>query len=247
MELVRIPTPSGTMKAVLAAPREEGRRPIVILIHEIFGLNGDIREKAQRFADNGYLALAPDLYSTRGRAPLCVLRTMRGLKGGHGAVFEDLAACRSWVGARAEADPERVGVIGFCMGGGIALLMAATSGIQAAGVFYGEVPRQAAALAESCPVVGGFGARDRFFGKNGRRLGGQLKELGIEHDVETYPDAGHSYLSDHTGFFARLNAVGPMHVGFNPTAAEDSWRRVDAFFERHLRTDEIPAQDQPAP
>jgi carboxymethylenebutenolidase len=225
------------MKALLASPREEGRRPAVIVLHEAFGLNTDMRGKTQRFADHGYVALAPDLYSTRGAMPFCMVRVMRGIQGGRGPVMDDLEACRQWLTERPEVDASRIGVIGFCMGGGIALLFAVRAPVGVAGVFYGGVPDKSSDLEGVCPVVGGYGARDRVFGKNGGKLERHLRELGVPSDIVTYPKAGHSFLSDHKGFIAKLNAWGPTKVGFNPAAAEDSWRRIDAFFAEHLRDD----------
>ncbi len=222
------------MRALLASPREEGRRPGVILIHEAFGLNTDMREKAQRFADMGYVALAPDLYSTRGRMPFCMVKVMSGIKGGKGPVMADLEACRAWLCERPEVDPANLGVIGFCMGGGIALLFAVQAPVGAAGVFYGSVPSDASELEGACPVVAGFGGRDRVFGKNGRKLERHLQALGVAHDVVTYPAAGHSYMSDHSGLLARINSWGPMRVGYDPEAAEDSWERISRFFGEHF-------------
>jgi len=240
MERVRIPVADGKrMKGSLAAPRELGPRPAIIVIHEAFGLNTDIGLKAQRFADKGYVALAPDLYSTRGRMPFCIMRTMRSLGNEQGGVLDDLEACREWLAARPEVDPARIGVIGFCMGGGFALLFAAKSEIGAAAAFYGSVPKEAEALEGICPVVAGFGARDRVFGQAGARLERHLEQLNVPHDVKTYPEAGHSFMSEYRPtIFSRLNAIGPLKVGFNPEAAEDSWQRVDAFFAEHLGADE---------
>ncbi len=234
MEMARIPAVSGTLKAALASPREEGKRPAVILIHEIFGLNDDMREKAQRFADMGYVALAPDLYSTRGPMPLCVVRMVRGLGAGEGPVFADLEACRAWLAARPEVDASRIGVAGFCIGGGMALLYAVRAPVGAAAVFYGDVPKRRPDLDGVCPVLGGFGGRDKVFGKHGTRLARHLQGLQVSNDVVTYPEAGHSYMSDHCGPMAKLSSWGPMHVGFNPEAADDSWRRIEAFFGEHL-------------
>lgn len=246
MELARIPAPSGRLKAFLASPREAGSRPAVIIIHEIFGLNDDMRAKAQRLADMGYVALAVDLYSTRGPRPLCVFRTLRGLRGGEGPVFADLEACRAWLAERPEVDASRIGVIGFCMGGGMALLFAVRAPLGAAAVFYGEVPKDAHELEGVCPVVAGYGGRDRLFGRNGRRLARHLQLLGVPNDVVTYPSAGHSYMSDHRGVLAKLGAWGPMRVGFSPAAAEDSWRRVAAFFAEHLAAEPGPQDENPA-
>lgn len=213
----------------------------MILIHEVMGLNGDMQQKAQRFANLGYVALAPDLFSTRGPMPLCIVRTMRGLQGGDGPVFADLEACREWLAARPEVDASRMGVVGFCMGGGIALLFAVKSDVGAAAVFYGSVPKEQDDLDGVCPMLGGYGGRDRVFGKNGRLLAHHLQGLQVANDVVTYPRAGHSYMSDHRGLMAKLSAWGPTRVRFDPEAAEDSWLRMERFFAEHLGSDEPPA------
>ena len=225
------------MKALLASPRAEGRRPAVIILHEAFGLNTDIRAKAQRFADHGYVVLAPDLYSTRGAMPFCMVRVMRGIQGGRGPVLDDLESCRAWLAERPEVDSSRIGVIGFCMGGGIALLFAVRAPLGVAGVFYGGVPGSASEIDGVCPVVGGYGGKDRVFGKNGKKLERHLRELDVPHDIVTYAGAGHSFMSNHNGIIAKLNAWGPTKVGFNPGAAADSWERIDAFFREHLKVE----------
>lgn len=236
MELSRIDVPSGRMTAALAAPRDEGRRPALIVIHEIAGLNHHVRTKAQRLADMGYVALAPDLYSTRGPRPICVVRTMFGLQGGKGPVFKDLDVLRTWLSRRPEVDSSRIGVVGFCLGGGIALLFAARAELGAAAVFYGSVPKNADAIEDVCPVLGSFGGRDKVFGKGGQRLESHLTALQKPHDVKTYPDAGHSFMTDRGqgGLLNKLNAWGPMKVGYNAEAAEDSWQRIETFFAEHL-------------
>ncbi|HSV07318.1 MAG TPA: dienelactone hydrolase family protein, partial [Candidatus Binatus sp.] len=128
------------MRAAFALPAPGGKRPAMIVIHEIFGLNDDIRRITGRFADLGYVALAPDLFDTGGMRALCILRTFLALRRGDGPAFADLEAARSWLAARPEVDPTRTGVVGFCMGGGFALLYAVKAPLGAAGVFYGQVP-----------------------------------------------------------------------------------------------------------
>jgi carboxymethylenebutenolidase len=120
------------------------------------------------------------------------------------------------------------------MGGGFALLYAVRAPLGVAATFYGDVPTTADELRGVCPVIGSYGERDRFFAPQGRRLEGHLKQLGVPHDVRIYPDAGHSFMSRHTGLLARLSAHGPMAVGFNAEAEGDSWARMEAFFRTHL-------------
>jgi len=222
------------MRAALAVPPAAGPRPAVIVIHEIFGLNDDIRRITGRFANLGYVALAPDLYDTGGARSLCVARTMLALRRREGPAFADLEAARAWLATRPEVDATRTGVVGFCMGGGFALLYAVRAPLGVAGVFYGEVPKTAEELRGVCPVLAGYGGRDRLFAGQGRRLETLLGELGVPHDVRIHPDAGHSYMSRHTGLLATLAAYGPMAVGFDPEAEADSWARIERFFRTHL-------------
>jgi carboxymethylenebutenolidase len=222
------------MRAALALPAAGDRRPAVIVVHEIFGLNEDIRRMTGRFADLGWVALAPDLYDAGGLRALCVARTMLALRRREGPAFADLDAARTWLGTLPEVDATRTGVVGFCMGGGFALLYAVRAPLGAAGVFYGDVPGTADELRGVCPVVAGYGGRDRFFAGQGRRLESHLAALGAPHDVRIYPDAGHSYMSRHSGLLATIAAWGPMAVGFDADAEADSWRRIEAFFRTHL-------------
>ncbi len=234
---VTFPSASGhLMRAALALPSRSEPRPAVIVIHEIFGLNDDIRRIAGRFADLGYVALAVDLYDMPGPRMLCVLRTLTGmLRGDNDRVLDDLEAARRWLVTRPDVDATCTGVVGFCMGGGFALLYATRTPLKVAGAFYGDVPKTAGELRGICPVLGGFGGRDRIFAPQGARLADLLGELGVAHDVKVYPDAGHSYMSHHpTGVMTTLGAWGPMAAGFDPEAEADSWRRIEAFFGKHL-------------
>jgi len=232
---VTFPSSTGRpMRACLALPAATGPRPGVIVIHEIFGLNDDIRRIAGRFADLGYVALAPALFDNGSPPVLCVARTLLSLQRGEGPAFADLDATRAWLSARPEVDASRIGAVGFCMGGGFALLYAVRAPLGATAVFYGDVPKTADGLRGVCPVLGGYGGRDRLFAKQGARLEALLSELGVPHDVRIYPDAGHSYMSPHTGVMATIGAWSPMAAGYDPAAAADSWARIESFFKQHL-------------
>ena len=188
---VSFPAANGRpMRAALALPSGNGPRPGVIVIHEIFGLNDDIRRIAGRVADLGYAALAPDLFDTGSARPLCVLRTFLALQRREGPAFDDLEAARTWLEARPEVDGARTGVVGFCLGGGFALLYAVRAPVRAAGVFYGEVPKTADALRGVCPVLGGYGGRDRIFAPQGSRLEGLLGELACRTTSGSIPRPG---------------------------------------------------------
>lgn len=211
-------------------PAVAGRRPAVLVLHEIFGLNDDIRRIARRFADNGFLAAAPD-FLAGGWYLGCIVRAARDLRAGHGPTVEVLEAVLTDLARR--DDVGRVGAAGFCMGGGYALLLGTRKRVDSAGVFYGDI-RTPDELADVCPLTGGYGGRDRIFGPLGRTLIERLDALGRAHDVRIYENAGHSYMNDAGHPWLAALARPLMAVAYDREAAEDSWRRMLAFFAREL-------------
>jgi carboxymethylenebutenolidase len=235
---IDVPTPDGaSLRAELLLPDGEGPYAGVVVLHESFGLNDDIRRIAARFAQAGYAALAPDLYS-HGKRIVCLSRVMVDmLSGAVAREIADIHAAREALAARPEVDAERIAVAGFCQGGGFALVAGAQPGFSAAAVNYGVVPSQRSELDGLCPVVASYGAKDRVVGrKMAERLERHLSALGVPHDVKTYDGAGHSFFSHVDGWQGWLARVPtPMAVGYDEQAAEDGWRRMLAFFEEHVR------------
>jgi len=223
--------PSEAPPVEVFEPAAPGPHPGVVVIHESYGVNDDIRRIARRFADNGYVVAAPDLLKG-GPKLVCIMRAMRDLRSGRGPAVDALEKVIADLEAR--DDVTKVGVAGFCMGGGFALLLATRGRIPVAGVYYGDTrPREE--LAKACPIVGGYGGKDRMFGEKGRKLIRTLDELGIENDLKVYDDAGHSYMSEGAPFDTLAKLSRPlMHVQYNERAAEDSWPRMLAFFDRFL-------------
>lgn len=226
-------TPAGEARAYLAVPSADPPWPGVVVVHEAFGLNADIREHADRFAGRGYIALAPDLFSLDRPKAKCVLAAFRALSKGSGAAFDTIDAARRALTERADTTG-RVGVIGFCMGGGFALLAAPRGWFAASSVNYGVVPKDAdAVLRAACPVVGSYGGRDRFLRSAPPKLEAALTANGVEHDVKAYPEASHSFLNRHRG---RVPMLLDRVTGFgrHEASARDALQRIDAFFDRHV-------------
>lgn len=234
---VDVPVSDGEMRAALALPDARGEAaPGLLVLHELGGLNEDIRRIALRFAEHGYTALAPDLYSVGPPKPICIRRTMRSLESGTGRVFADLEAAQRYLAGLEGVDAARLGVAGFCMGGSFAILHAVRAPVGAAAVFYGRVPRRAEEIDGICPVVAGYGGRDRMFAEQPGRLREHLEALNVSHDIEVYPDAGHSYMNQLGGPrpLRALMRRGRLALGYHRESAEDSWRRMLAFFAEHL-------------
>jgi carboxymethylenebutenolidase len=209
--------------AYLALPDGKGPHPGVVVIHEAFGLNDHMRDVARRFAKEGYAGLAVDLFTGRNRA-ICMARYMTGMLLGSVNRYgiDDLKSALTFLAKHEAIDAQKLGAIGFCMGGGFAIAWACTdSRLKAIAPFYGVNPRPLSVVGRLCPVVGSYPERD-FTARSGRTLDEALTEKGIAHDIKTYPGAQHSFFND-------------TRPSYDKAAAEDSWQRVLAFFGERLR------------
>ena len=206
-----------------------------MLVHEIFGLDDEMKRHADRLAAMGYLVLAPDLLA-RGRRVVCLAQTMTALRKGQGQAFDDLEAAREAL----LADPActgSVGVIGFCLGGGFALVLAGRPGWDAVAANYGALPQDLAALDGACPVVASYGGRDRY-----------LRGAAVDARDGARPSGGSSTTSRSTptpgtrSSTRRTTRPGTsrrsprlvMRVGPEPESAQDAWGRIEEFLGRHL-------------
>jgi carboxymethylenebutenolidase len=223
------------LTGVLAVPDGPGPWPGVVLVHEAYGVTEVMRRQVARVAEAGYLALMPDLFS-QGGPRKCLVATFRALRSGEGRAFVDIESARALLAARADSTGV-TGVLGFCMGGGFALLAASDRGFAASSVNYGMLPRDLDdALEHACPIVGSYGARDHTLTGAAGKLSAVLTAHGVAHDMKEYPDAGHSFLNDaESGPRAvRLLTKRILGAGPNPEAAADAWRRIEEFFGEHL-------------
>lgn len=236
---VVIPQPGdprgGELTGVLGVPDGPGPFTPLVVVHELFGIDDAMRDHLERLRGMGYLVLMPNLYS-RGGARRCLVATFRALRSGTGVAFDDIEAARRLLLERDDSTA-RAGVIGFCMGGGFALLLAGSGGYGAASVNYGMLPSDLDdALDGACPVVGTFGGRDLTLRGAAERLETALIARGIDHDVVEYPEAGHAFLNavPNGTRLARIT-MGPMlRLGYKPDESADAWRRIDQFFGRTL-------------
>jgi carboxymethylenebutenolidase len=224
---------SDRLKGYVAVPEGGGPWPGVVVLHEALGVNDIVRRQTDRIASAGYVALAPDLFSDGGAAR-CLMTTFRALFAGRGKAIADIDAAREYLKA-SDKCTGKVGVVGFCMGGGFALVTA-NRGFDVAAPNYGQLPRSIeTALTGACPIVASYGGKDVLLRGAANKLTRTLHTLEIEHDVKEYPDAAHCFLNDR--YFGRAPAQSVqriLNVGPNPEAAADAWRRIEEFFARHL-------------
>lgn len=221
-QTISFPSGNRQIEGYLARPDGEGPWPGIVIIHEIYGLNDNIRDIARRFANEGYLALAVDLFTGRNRA-ICMFRFMGQmlLKSLDNGSLNDLKETLTYLSTQPGIDKERLGAIGFCMGGGFAIAWACTDDrLKAIAPFYGANPRPLAAVARMCPVVGSYPGKD-FTTPQGQKLDTILDQHNIPHDIKIYPNAQHSFFND-------------QGSRYNSEASKDSWQRVMTFFKEHV-------------
>ena len=180
------------MPACCAVPATPPPWPGVVVIHAFTGMSHDLRAQADWLANEGFLAVAPDLYYWGSRLR-CLRTIMRDIGQRRGRTFDDIEGSRRWLSEH-DGCTGNIGVIGFCMGGGYALALAPDRGFSASSVNYGGCPSDAGTwLPGACPIVGSFGGADRSpLGRRaGQRLDRLLTEFEVPHDVKIYPGAGH--------------------------------------------------------
>lgn len=207
----------------LATPDGKGPHPGVVVIHEAYGLDEHIKDVTRRFADQGYATLAVDLFSGRNRT-VCMARYMAGMLRGsvNRLGIDDLKSALTLLAKMSNVDPQRLGAVGFCMGGGFAIAWACTdSRLKAIAPFYAANPRPLDVVSRICPVVGSYPAQD-FTARTGRALDAALTDFHIDHDIKIYPGTRHSFFND-------------TRPSYNREAAEDSWSRLLKFFGEQLK------------
>ncbi len=220
---ISFPSGKNSLAGYLAQPGGDEPFPGLVVIHEAFGLNDQIRDVTRRLAKEGYAVLAVDLFAGRNRM-VCMFKYMAAnLRGKleHSGI-NDLKAALTFLSAQPGVDSSRLGAIGFCMGGGFAIAWACTDPrLKVIAPFYGMNPKPLEAVARSCPVVGSYPDPDFTTGA-GRALDAALDAYQIPHDIKIYKGARHSFFNDQNP------------TTYNPEASAEAWQRTLAFFSEHL-------------
>ena len=214
-----------TVNSYLALPEGAGKHPAIIVIHEWWGLNNWVKDQAQHFASDGYVALAVDLY--RGQVattPDEAHILMRGLPDDRG--LRDLEAAFAYLSSRPDVQPNKIGAIGWCMGGGWAVKLAEDQPKLAAVVVnYGSLPTDSTIIAKiNAPLLGNFGAEDKGIPPESvHAFEAAMKSAGKNPDIKIYEGAGHAFQNPDN------------KQGYRKEATEDADKRIDTFFHKELQ------------
>lgn len=236
---VVIPTAAGPIPAYRAAPKQPKRKaPVLLVVHEIFGVHEHIKDVCRRLGKLGYFALAPDLFARQGDATQIAdikeLQQKIVPQTPDAQVAADLDACVAWSGKQAHADPGRLGITGFCWGGRITWLYAAHQPLLKAGVaWYGKLVGERDALRPKfpldlvgelkAPVLGLYGGKDQGIPLDSveqmKQALKQSSSASAQHsEFHVYPEAGHAFAADYRPSYRKVDA-------------EDGFRRLQAWFK----------------
>ncbi len=214
-----------TVNAILYTPQGKGPFPALVVIHEWWGLNDWVKDEASKLADQGYVALAIDLY--RGKVattPDEAHQIMRGVP--EDRASRDLLAATAFLASQKNVEAKRIGSIGWCMGGGYSLNLAiADPNLKAAVINYGHLASDDATLKKiNAAILGIFGGQDKGIPPaDVKKFDSQLKALGKTVDIHIFPDAGHAFENPNN------------KTGYRADDAAEAWKLTVAFLAKNLK------------
>ena len=214
------------VSGILYAPDGKGPFPGIVVIHEWWGLNDWVKEQASKLADQGYVALAVDLY--RGKVattPDDAHEIMRGVP--EDRAQRDLHAAVEFLKAQTNVNKDRIGAIGWCMGGGYALDVALLEpSLRADVINYGHLATDPGSIEKiHAAVLGIFGGQDKGISVDDvKKFEQALKQQGNKVEIVVYPDAGHAFENPNN------------KTGYRPEDAADAWKRTVNFLASTLKS-----------
>ncbi|MBI3000480.1 MAG: dienelactone hydrolase family protein [Deltaproteobacteria bacterium] len=229
-----------SMDLFVAAPKGDGKKPALLVIMEVFGVNAHIKDLTERFAREGYVAAAPDLYyrleqrvipNSDLQAAFAARATLYETK-----IVEDLNRAISLIKGRADVNPNKIGIIGYCFGGRVSWLGACQCPVAAASVYYGggiaggergeKSPVEPVTMANKIkvPLQCVWGDQDQSISQEAReKIEAALKANRVNYEWYLYKGAGHAFFCDD-------------RPSYHEASAKDIWPKTLAFFAKHLKS-----------
>jgi carboxymethylenebutenolidase len=222
-------TDGASINAYVSRPKADGRRPAVIVVTDNWALDDHNRDVGRRLAKAGYVAIVPDVVSREGGTGSFASREAVAQAIGKltdDNVMKDLMGAHNYIKAQSYVQANKIGVIGFCWGGGKTLLFTTQNkDLAATVIYYGPIPKDLDAVKNiSAPVLGNYGELDKPISSQVPRLAEEMKKYGKSYDYKIYPDAPHAFFSD------------VREDRYRPEAAKDAWGRTLEFFKKNLQS-----------
>ena len=218
-----------SINAYVTRPKGDGRRPAVIVVSDNWALDDHNRDVGRRLAKAGYVAIVPDVVSRVGGTSSFasreeVAKAINQLSDDN--VMKDLMGAQNYIKGQSFVQPNKIGVVGFCWGGGKTFLFTTQSkDLAATVIFYGPIPKDLDVVKNiTAPVLGNYGELDKPISSQVPRLAEEMKKNGKSYDYKIYPDAPHAFYSDE------------REDRYRPEAAKDAWGRTLEFFKKHLQS-----------
>lgn len=238
---VDVKSGGGDMSLFTYRPDGDGKRPAVIVIQEVFGVNDNVKGIANHYADEGFFAVAPDMFHRQGQhldVPYADMDRAIALRGSmsNDDIIADVTATVDYLKSDPNVDSDNIGIVGFCFGGMVSYLSAATvPGITAGAIYYGGgiLPREGSpadaprildqtAGSVKVPLIAFWGGKDQNpTPAQSKEITDTLKGKGVSIDATWYDDAGHGFMCE-------------GRASWNEAAANDSWSKVIPFFKKNL-------------
>jgi len=212
----------GTASGYLSRPQREGRHPSIVLIQEWWGLDDHIKDVTHRFAGEGYVTLAPDLFHGQVTAePTEAMKLAQSMD--QARVAKELSGAVAYLKGQ-DFSSGKAGIIGYCMGGGLAISTACKNrDLDACVVYYGRSPNPVDQVQSiSCPVLGIFAEMDERTNATLDALKEAMQQYGKQFEMHMYPGAQHAFFND---------TRPDVH---SPEASQDAWAKTLTFFKENL-------------
>ncbi len=209
----------------LAKPKKEGIYPAVIMIHEWWGLNDNIKEMARSLAAEGYVVLAVDLFEGKVAKDAAESRefTTR-VRNNPQVAVQNMKSAVQFLKNQNNVDDDKIASMGWCFGGGMSLQLALNEKLAATVIYYGSLETDKEKLKViKWPVLGIFGEKDTSIPvESARQFDKALDELGIENEIYIYPNVGHAF-------------ANPSGANYAPEETKDAWEKTVDFLDKNLK------------